>query len=134
MGSNVLNINFMRIIKIECCVIKVIWLFLRLVVLCSIYQMISLNTWRTINYCKLCNSWRVSKLNPQKHFQANLLKIFFLRISSYSCTVTARYKFELALNFSANIMMLLENRVDINYWKRRGNFARIIFSVWLNKR
>ena len=82
--------------------------------------MISLITWRTINYCKLCNSWRISKLNPQKHFQADLLKIFFLRISSSSWTVTARYKFELALKFSVNIMMFLENQWDINSWKRRG--------------
>ena len=53
--------------------------------------MISLITWRIINYCKLCNSWRISKLNLQKSFPANLLKIFFVRIRSSSCTVKELY-------------------------------------------
>ena len=53
--------------------------------------MILLITWRIINYCKLCNSWRISKLNLQKSFPANLLKIFFVRIKSSSCTVKELY-------------------------------------------
>ena len=90
--------------------------------------MISLITWRTINYCKLCNSWRISKLNPQKHFQANFLKIFFLRISRLPVALlTTRYKFELALKFSVNIMMLRENWGDINYRKRGGEFCENTF-------
>ena len=53
--------------------------------------MISLITWHIINYCKLCNSWRISKLNLQKSFPVNLLKTFFVRIRSSSCTVKEFY-------------------------------------------
>ena len=36
--------------------------------------MFSLIAWRIINYCKLCNSWRISKLNLQKSLQQTFLK------------------------------------------------------------